>query len=70
MRLTPAEVAMVERLRREAEGVFTVVMQQGQVRQVAKRAKGVDASQTNLISFQQGEQAGSLMASVSFITTQ
>ena len=61
MRLTPAEVSMVERLRREASGVFTVVMQDGNVRQVARRQMMLDEMPTNSVSFQQDEQGVSPM---------
>ncbi len=43
-RLSPKWQAAAQQLQAQGDGVFTVVIQQGEVRQVAKRSKDVDNS--------------------------
>lgn len=65
MRLSSKEVEMVERLRREGDGVFTVVRQGGEVRQVAKRQKiDVDPRAGVGVSFPTSEGRHAPMTSV------
>lgn len=72
MRLTPQEVALVERLRREAGAgvaVFSVVVQAGVVRQVQKKAlPRLDTIQTESVNFEQLKSHAHLMTSVRLIS--
>lgn len=72
MRLTPQEVQLVERLRREAGqglAVFSVVVQAGVVRQVQKKgALRLDTIQTESVNFGQLKDGVPLMTSVRLIS--
>ena len=72
MRLTPQEVQLVERLRREAGqglAVFSVVVQAGVVRQVQKKGTSrLDTIQTESVNFGQLKDGVPLMTSVRLIS--